>query len=135
MEPTTHAHTLAAFTRLETLFGGSLEQLPEATKSESGPYMDLHFDRIGRTATTTDIALAHYFKMNGDQVSDPDMVIRIHHAEKRAEALSFQDQFRYHEVYDHRGVADTRQQRSQNEFLHTWLGNCIQQGHSFRSAP
>lgn len=117
------------YTKLEKLLG-ELDKLPDAGKSESKGYMDLHFDKLfvdpdGRTV----IALAHYFRMNGDSVPDPDMQIRIDHKLKTVEALTYQDLTRYSEVYPKPGLIDAAARSHMNDFLSLWLTNLIEQGH------
>lgn len=125
---------------LVQLFGGHLERLPEAVKSEVPGYMNLNFDRLCERAGQVDVALSHYWKHpSGDMIADPDMVLRIDYAKQSVEALSYQDQFGYREVYEdlsNVGAAgrNEREFRGQNEFLRTWLHNCIEQGHSLRVA-
>jgi len=123
-----------AYERLAVLFGGSLESLPETAKSISAPYMDAHFDRLRTEGGSIVVALAHYYRVNGDSVSDPDMELRIDLQARTVEALTYQDAFKYQRVYSN-GVPDRRLQLSLNAFLVTWLGNLLQQGHCFRSAP
>jgi len=106
----------------------------EAAKSESEGFMDLHFDRLYEEDGTVVIALAHYFKQNGDLCSDPDMQIRIDPEQRMAEALTFQQAMPpiYQEVYPAPGKINPRLKKELNSFLSTWLGNCIQQGHKMR---
>ncbi len=121
------------FQKLAELFGGSLEKLPEAAKSESGPYMDAHFDRLYRDDEgRLVIGLAHYYKMNGDLVSDPSMEARIDYKAQTVEALSFQDARSYQEVYEGERPNVARQ-HSMNSFLSQWLTNMLMQRHSFKA--
>lgn len=124
------------FELLARLFGGSLDSLPEAAKSEVSGYMDLHFDRLQSDGDTLDIALSHYYKMNGDCVADPDMRLRLNRTARTAEALSYQDFYGYREVYRQKNgqlEADLRALTQQNTFLHQWLTNCINQGHKLEA--
>lgn len=122
------------FDTLAELFGGDLDRLPEASKSESAGFMDAHFDRLYKDdAGRVVIGLAHYYEMNGDLVPDPSMEVRIDRTAKTAEALSFQDAQNYHEVYDGERPSIARQ-HSLNTFLSMWLNNMKSQGHRFREA-
>jgi len=105
----------------------------EAAKSKCDGFMDLHFDRLYEEDGTVIIALAHYFKQNGDLCSDPDMQIRVHPEQRTAEALTFQQALPpvYQEVYPAPGKVIPRLKKELNSFLSTWLHNCIQQGHKF----
>lgn len=78
------------------------------------------------------IALSHYFTQEGDRVADPDMTIRLIPEKEIAEAMTFQDQFRYQEVYtekDGKSFVYPKLRKDLNSFLNTWLTNIIQQGH------
>lgn len=122
------------FNKLEKL--GIIELITtrkEAAKSESTGFMDLHFDRLYEEDGAVIIALAQYFKQNGDSCCDPDMQIRIHPEQRMAEALTFQQAIPpiYQEVYPAPGKVRPQLKKDLNNFLSTWLRNCIQQGHRF----
>ncbi len=95
--------------------------------------MDLSFDYLYNDEDGNPvIAIAHYFKQNGDVVPDPDMEIRIFPKEKLAEALTFQDQFVFQRVYDeYKGepFVHFKRKTELNAFLNQWLSNLIEQGH------
>ncbi len=101
--------------------------------SESGVFMDLHLDVLSRSESSAEIiiklALAHYYKQNGDLVPDPDMVIRVRLMGETAEALSYQDWQSYKEVYLGDGQINVTQKVHQNIFLGQWLLNAWKQGH------
>ena len=105
--------------------------------SKSDGWMDLHLDVL---ATETHgnlpwlrIALAHYYQANGDQVSDPDMELRIclDASWPAAEALNITQGGLgiYREVYPGPGLVHPRAKRELNDFLALWLRNLQQQGH------
>lgn len=101
-------------------------------KSKVTGYMDFSIDYITRDRKGYYIALSHYFEQNGDLVPDPTMEIFVDVKNQVIEALTFQDQFRYLPVYQDiykRDTVNTREKRSQNAFLETWLNNLINQGH------
>jgi uncharacterized protein len=107
---------------------------PEYAKSRSEGFMDLNLDFLHKATDCVEIALAHYFEMNSDPVPDPDMQIRTYPATKMAEALTYQDQFGYREVYPEPGKVNVAAKKDLNTFLAQWLKNCLDQGHSFRQA-
>jgi len=80
-----------------------------------------------------DIALAHYYKQNGDMMADPDMEIRIFPELQMAEALTYQQDGLglYQVVYPEPGKVYPRRKRDLNQFLNQWLRNAIDQGHRF----
>ena len=106
----------------------------KSVKDSKGGLMDLHFDYLGKDKKGNYlIALSHYFKQNGDLVPDPDMQIRILPEMDVAEAMTYQDQFGYQEVYPDKGdgkeYVDLRRKKDLNKFLNQWLTNIIHQGH------
>lgn len=114
-----------------------VEAKTEAAKSTiGGAFMDLHFDRLQDEDGAVVIALAHYFKQNGDLCCDPDMTVRVWPDRRMAEALTFQQAIPpvYTVVYPEPGKVDVRAKVELNTFLDTWLRNAIAQGHSFRDA-
>jgi len=117
-------------------FRTSSLRLSTAAKSESSGFMDLHFDRLYEEDGSVIIALAHYFKQNGDMCSDPDMQLRVYPEHRMAEALTFQQANPpvYQEVYPAPGKVNPRLKKKLNSFLSTWLRNCVSQGHRFTSS-
>jgi uncharacterized protein YqiB (DUF1249 family) len=91
---------------------------------KSNGFMDLHIENLGNNH----YSLTHYFEQNGDLVPDPDMEIRIYPKERMAEALTYQDQFIYREVYPDENHVNERAKKELNQFLNQWLTNLINQG-------
>jgi hypothetical protein len=120
------------YARLEEL--GTIELIcnrTESATSKSSGFMDLHFDRLREENGSVVISLAHYFEQNGDLCCDPDMEIRVYPKLRSAEALTFQQAIPpvYQVVYPAPGKVNLGLKSVLNDFLLTWLGNCIQQGH------
>ena len=91
--------------------------------------MDLHLDRLEKNGGLYTIALSHYYKhQSGDMIPDPDMTMRVDTVAKTVEALTYQDIYRYDEVYPD-GIVNQAIRKSLNSFLSQWLQNCIDQGH------
>jgi uncharacterized protein YqiB (DUF1249 family) len=125
----------SSYELLARLFGGNLDNLPESAKSEVSGYMALHFDLIGHHGDGTRIALAHYYRQNGDSVPDPDMELLVNKQLRTVQPLSFQDCFGHRTSYDMRDgtrIYREREYGAQSRFLARWLSNCIFQGHSLR---
>lgn len=106
----------------------------KSVKDPKGGLMDLNFDYLGKDKKGNYlIALSHLFEQNGDMVPDPDMQIRILPEMEMAEAMTFQDQYGYQEVYPDQGdgkeYVDLRRKKELNQFLSQWLTNIIKQGH------
>ena len=111
-----------------------LESIVEHGKSVVPGYMDLNLDVLKRGKDKTVIALSHYYKHRGDMIADPDMVLAVYPDRAMVEALTYQDCYRYQEVYSDGGrIVDIQAKRELNKFLLQWLGNLIIQGHRIRS--
>ena len=118
------------FKRLEKIFGENWLSL-ESVILKSGPFMDLHFEKIGKDT----FAMAHYFEQNGDLVPDPDMEIRVKPQLKIVEALALQTQFGFQRVYpfpENLNLVNLRAKKELNQFLGMWLRNIIAQGFRFQ---
>jgi uncharacterized protein YqiB (DUF1249 family) len=106
-----------------------LDKIKEARKLKAPGFMDLNIDILQNTKQYKVIALSHYWKHeSGDMIPDPDMEIRIYKQEGIAEALAYQDLYRYDRVYNENQEANLRTKASLNEFLDYWLGNLLKQG-------
>lgn len=120
------------YEQLEELIPGlrDLKQ-GEYRKSEVGGLMDLHLDVLEQTDEELRIALAHNFKQHGDVIPDPDMEIRVYLIPnwRKAEALTYQDQFGFQAVYPAPGKVIPKYKRELNAFLAYWLRNLKNQGH------
>ncbi|CAG5086813.1 DUF1249 domain-containing protein [Parvicella tangerina] len=78
------------------------------------------------------LAITHYQEMNGDLVPDPDMRVLFDINQETLEPLSYQDFYRYQEVYEDifsRDRISMKLRSSLNQFLKTWLSNLANQGH------
>ena len=109
---------------IDELVGG-IENLKDEPMLLKAPgFMDLHIERLSEDT----ISLTHYYKQNGDLIPDPDMEVRIIPEHKMAEAMSYQDTYRYDRVYYPEGKIDVRAKKSLNSFLRFWLKNLKDQG-------
>jgi len=110
-----------------------LDRIKTASKAKTSAFMDLNLDILDDTKDYKIIALSHYYKHpSGDMIPDPDMTIRIYKATKTAEALTYQDLYRYDQVYAEQGELVNKKVKQQlNQFLDSWLSNLLDQGHKF----
>ena len=112
-----------------------IESGVDSGKSSVPGFMDLSLDVLSTEEPAVyRVALAHYFKQNGDLCADPDMEIRLYQAQELAEALTFQmaNPALYQEVYPEPNRVNAKLKSELNEFLNYWLGNCLNQQHSFK---
>ena len=108
----------------------NLYSIKESGKSEVSGFMDFHLDILQRKGDVLRIAISHYYKHpSGDMIADPDMEIVVSRKNETAEALTYQDTYRYQEVYSEEGSCNESLQHSLNEFLLMWLNNLHEQGH------
>ncbi len=101
-------------------------------KSKVTGYQDFNLELLSKNKRGYYLSMSHYYKQNGDLISDPDMVILVNIETKTVEALTFQNAIVYTEVYDNYmkpKLVNNKEKRSQNAFLETWLTNLINQGH------
>ena len=116
------------FKQLDRLTGGIREfmarDISSTMRFKALGFMDLIIEKIG----TDRISMTHYFEMNGDLVPDPDMEIRIIPNSRMAEALTYQDQLRYQEVYPEPVKVFPYLKHKLNCFLIDWLENIRMQG-------
>ncbi|MBS1635393.1 MAG: DUF1249 domain-containing protein [Bacteroidetes bacterium] len=116
---------------LEHIKAGGLHG--KSVKDPKGGLMDLNYDFVGNDKNGHPIiALSHYFKQHGDMVADPDMQIRLIPEMEIGEAMTFQDQFGFQQVYhekEGKTYVDLKRRNSLNRFLNQWLSNLIRQGH------
>lgn len=119
------------YTRILTLIPG-IEKMKSgsAGKLTASSYMDLHYDALCTRPNRTDIALAHYYKVNGDSVPDPDMRIWLDHERKMAWPMAYQDSFGYRECIDENDRVASKELERQSKFLAMWLRNLKAQGHT-----
>jgi len=131
MSTTLHQRSCANYQRLLRLVP-DLEQLRSGSyrRFTSTGFMDLSFEVLWREDHSMDIAIAHYYKQNGDCVPDPDMRIRLNLRTKTAWPTSFQNAMVYREAMHENGDFNRRELMSQSSFLSLWLRNLQSQGHT-----
>jgi len=110
-----------------------IPRLPEAgTKivSRVPGCVDLHLDVLDRAPYTTSLRLTYRLAVDGVERDEPDLLVRIHHDARTADAV---------EVHLPRGRYRFEARRTlhrcweRNRFLHRWLGYCLHRGHRFES--
>jgi len=110
--------------------------IEESGRSEVAGLMPLNLDVIQRMPEKLVIALSHYYRHeSGDMIADPDMQIAVYIDRTMAEALTYREAYMFNSVYSpDRSKVDILAKRDLNNYLNTWLGNLIMQGHSIKSA-
>jgi len=103
-------------------------------KSSVPGFMDLHLDVLDRTPEYRRLVMSHYWKHpSGDMIPDPDMSIAVFFDREQAEALTYQDAYRYEVAYTKPDEPpDLEIHTRLNVFLERWLGSLAEQGHVLR---
>lgn len=115
------------YSRLNKITGG----IERFLKSENGylkltstGFMPLVIEKIGKNT----ISITHYYEQNGDLVPDPDITAKIYPEHRMAEALTYQDTYKYEEIYPETGKVNVKLKKELNTFLNQWLHVLKQQG-------
>ena len=114
-----------------------LDHISEYRGLTAEGFMKLGVDILHKDDERIVLALSHYYKHpSGDMIPDPDMTLQVLRGAETAEALSYQDMYRYDVVYPDSdaiaGVFNTvnlEAKKSLNSFLAQWLLNLLNQGH------
>lgn len=122
--------------RLAQLLGKArMRDLPDELVSAVPNDLDLHLELRERSPYTTTFRLTYFFDQTGEGDADPDLLVRLYHDARVAEAL---DCRRLHHRQHHflgRYATDARNELAQrwqrNILLNKWLEYCLDQGHTF----
>ncbi len=108
-----------------------LESVKAYAKSQVCGRMVLHCDILETGQGFRRIALSHYWIYGaGDMIPDPDIEIAVFFDWELAEALTYQDAFRYDDAYPVVGEPPTLSiHQTINCFLENWLDALAEQGH------
>lgn len=114
-----------------------LDQIEEYRGLNAEGFMKLGVDILHKDDGRIVLALSHYYKHpSGDMIPDPDMTVQVLRGTGTAEALSYQDMYRYDEVYPNSDVIagdfytiNLEAKKRLNAFLALWLQNLLNQGH------
>lgn len=104
-------------------------------KSKQTGYMDFNLELIHQDKTGYYLAISHYYKENGDMISDPDMVVLVNLKNQTVIPLSYQDRYNYKTTFDDiydRELVNIKELKAQSSFLSVWLGNLKKQGHKIK---
>ncbi|MCB1757286.1 MAG: DUF1249 domain-containing protein [Gammaproteobacteria bacterium] len=94
--------------------------------------VDLRLEILERCKYTTTLKLTYNFSRGSGKTSEPDLVIRIYHDARTAEAMSGLIHGKRHEQ---RRVRDLDEGWILNRFLYKWIKYCLLRGHRFSGLP
>lgn len=101
--------------------------------SEVKGMLPLHFDVVSRSPTKLIIMLGQSKTEDDGVVLDPEMTVAVHLERYMAEALTYRDTYISNSVYSpDMSRIDILAKRVLNDYLYTWLGNLIMNGHSIK---
>ena len=119
--------------RLRQLLG-DVAHLPAKSVSSSQTDMDLHVSRAERCRYTTTLYMTYEFESSNGVRQDPNLLLRVYHDARLAEAISCCEQPRHHAL---RGLllpatSELERRWTLNVMLNKWLEYCLDNGHNFQ---
>ncbi|MGH8399872.1 MAG: DUF1249 domain-containing protein [Gammaproteobacteria bacterium] len=120
--------------RLRQLLG-NVAVLPVQSVSSSHTDLALHVTRAERCRYTTSLHMTYHFESADGIQRDPDLLLRVYHDARLAEALSCCDRPRHEAL---RGLllpaaSELERRWSLNIMLNKWLEYCLDHRHVFRT--
>jgi uncharacterized protein YqiB (DUF1249 family) len=135
-----------SFTGLMTLYESNYIKLSQLTTafewsgwsmvSSSARDKDLHAQLVRREPYTTTLKLTYWFEEPGGVlVPDPDLILRVYHDARLAEAVSGRDRHTHHKLRELAGDNSSELDRRWriNMMLNKWLDYLFDVGHSLHS--
>jgi uncharacterized protein YqiB (DUF1249 family) len=110
-----------------------LDRLPEKSISQVAGAVDLRLEIIERCPYTTMLTLTHVFDGRHDDLTSPDLEVRIYHDARTAEALPTSSLGSF-KLWERQPPPDPRSMAWRweiNRFLFRWLRYCLAEGHGF----
>lgn len=91
----------------------------------------LHLSIRERSRYTTTLHLTYFFEEDGESVADPDLLVRVYHDARMAEALACGLQHRHPLLagFETRRGSELARRWSCNMMLNKWLEYCAEHGH------
>jgi uncharacterized protein YqiB (DUF1249 family) len=122
----------ANWRRLQELVGDP-RRLPDQCQSRADGDMALHLSVLERCPYTTVIHLTYWFPRGEALIADPDLVVRVYHDARLAEACSCSVEHHHRALtpYARRGGTELDRRWIMNVMLAKWLEFCIERRHRF----
>jgi uncharacterized protein len=110
-----------------------LGQPPEQACSMVDGDLDLHLETLERCPYTTTLRLTYWFEseLDGQADPDPDLIVRVYHDARMAEATSCRHYHRHRVLrpFLTPGGEEVSRRWSRNLMFHKWLEFCLERGH------
>lgn len=119
--------------RLRQLLG-DLSNLPGALVSSSRGDLDIHVTRSASSRYTTDLRMTYWLPADGRRVATPDLLVRIYHDARLAEALACSEHVRWKLAPPRAGVTGggaLARRWPLNMLMSKWMEHCLDHGHRF----
>jgi uncharacterized protein YqiB (DUF1249 family) len=100
--------------------------------------IDLHAQLLRREPYTTTLKLTYWFEEPGGVlVPDPDLILRVYHDARLAEAVSGRDRHTHHKLLELAGDSGAELDRRWriNMMLNKWLDYLFDVGHTLNREP
>jgi uncharacterized protein len=120
------------YVRLRQLIG-DIASLPAVLISASPTDLSIHLELDGHSRYTTSLRMTYYFDNGGLASADPDLLVRVYHDARLADAVSCCEQPR-HSVFQGLWVpaaAELERRWLLNILLSKWLEYCLDHCHIF----
>lgn len=117
--------------RLRQLLG-NLARLPETLISSSPSDASIRVHRHAVSRYTTDLRMTYWLGIEGRSVATPDLLVRIYHDARLAEALSCSEHVHWKlTVGPARSSAELSRRWPLNILLNKWMEHCLDHRHQF----
>jgi len=126
----------SSYLRLRRAFGDPAS-LPDHSLSSARTDLPLHVRVLTRAPYTTDLHLTYWFAGDPSPVADPDLVVRVYHDARLAEACSCSARPHHRALSRYAREARTEVERRwlMNVMLNKWLEFCLDAGHGAGRRP
>jgi uncharacterized protein YqiB (DUF1249 family) len=120
------------------LLASDLQWAANVLVSSSARDQDLHVEVLRREPYTTTLRLTYWFKeVDGQSVADPDLLLRVYHDARLAEAVSCADFHRHEKLREltaSRAHTELDRRWRLNMMLNKWLDYLFEVGHILNRA-
>ncbi len=112
---------------------GELDSLGGLYQSTVSDDLTLHVSVVDVQRYTTTFKMTYWFDVDGEQVADPDLDVRVYHDARLAEVMNCRNSSRNEvlRAFDTEQGTELNRRWTRNTMLNKWLEYCIDLGHRF----
>ena len=109
--------------------------LPQAMVSRVPEDLPLYMNLVEATRYTTTFCLTYYFDEGENRVADPDLIVRVYHDARLAEAMGCTRTHRHVALraFETAPGVELSRRWARNVMLNKWLEYCSDMGHRFHT--